>query len=806
VGAQGSRRRVDAFAVNSTPRAEPGHRLIATLAGLVIVASTIVASAERSSASDGFGNEWVTSNTTWDRCDAWQLTVIPFEAAHQAGYTGAGVRVAVIEQIIPGEHPAFEDRVVEYVSASSGDENLTVGTTPFVPPAGSDDHRIGEHPAFVAGIIAAQEVNGNGIVGGAPDVEIVAMGLGGVSSSATAAQWAHYMRRLESGFRRVVDLNTDTDPANDIDLVNVSLGLQAYDPWSLQPRTFPASLEATIDDVFDSGALVIAGAGNDGPGDVTVPARYDSVVAVGMVDVTHNETGALGYATQLSSSTGPEVDLAAPGGGLRTTAGLTQWAGGQPGQAGITTYPAGGYGYRTMAGTSMAAPQVVAAAALLLDIDPTLTPSELRTKLIAAAAPHATVDPAKTGAGVIDLTVLFANEGITLPTRPLPAPCVSTPAVYASTLVDGQEKLVNSTTVNWGRVPAVTGAETVTGYTITVNPAPADGSPATRFVTQPSGVGEHAYAGFYPLHGGVRHTFTITPVTASGAVGFPTTVWSTPDGGTWTPPTPTPTTPAPPTTAPTPAPTPTTPTTPVPAVDPVVARPRAGLVSPTGPITVIDGRVVPLQAPATGTAGHPITASSQTATGAGAWTADSSGRIYTTGDAPRFGDLAELGVTPNRPINGMAPTPTGRGYWMVASDGGIFSFGDAVFYGSTGAMTLNRPIVAMTPTPTGNGYWLVASDGGIFAYGDAVFYGSTGGMNLNSPINGMAATPTGRGYWLFSADGGIFAYGDAAFHGSLPGTPAARGATAVGMIPTPDNGGYWIVTGDNRIFGYGTAN
>ena len=180
---------------------------------------------------------------------------------------------------------------------------------------------------------------------------------------------------------------------------------------------------------------------------------------------------------------------------------------------------------------------------------------------------------------------------------------------------------------------------------------------------------------------------------------------------------------------------------------------------------------------------------------------DSSGRVFTMGDAGFYGD--ETGLTLNKPIVGMAASPDGGGYWLVGSDGGIFAFGDATFFGSTGSLTLNKPIVGMAATPDGGGYWLVGSDGGIFAFGDATFFGSTGSLTLNKPIVGMAATPDGGGYWLVGSDGGIFAFGDATFFGSTGSLTLNK--PIVGMAATPDGGGYWLVGSDGGIFAFGDA-
>ncbi len=190
-----------------------------------------------------------------------------------------------------------------------------------------------------------------------------------------------------------------------------------------------------------------------------------------------------------------------------------------------------------------------------------------------------------------------------------------------------------------------------------------------------------------------------------------------------------------------------------------------------------------------------------TADGNGYWIADSTGGVFTFGDAPFYG--AAAGSHLNAPIVGIAPTPDGHGYWLVASDGGIFTYGDAPFYGSTGALRLNAPIVGIASTPDGHGYWLVASDGGIFTYGDAPFYGSTGAMRLNRPIVGMAPTSDGGGYWLVASDGGIFTYGDAPFYGSTGAMRLNR--SIAGVAPTSDGHGYWLVGSDGGIFTYGDA-
>ncbi len=137
------------------------------------------------------------------------------------------------------------------------------------------------------------------------------------------------------------------------------------------------------------------------------------------------------------------------------------------------------------------------------------------------------------------------------------------------------------------------------------------------------------------------------------------------------------------------------------------------------------------------------------------------------GDGPAAS--ASLRVAPSQmaaiPV-AMTATPHGLGYWVASSNGAIAPFGGANYYGAMNGHPLNKPVLGIARTPSGHGYWEVAADGGIFAFGDAGFFGSMGGKTLNAPVVGLAATPDGRGYWEVAADGGIFSLGNAQYFGS----------------------------------------
>ncbi|MDO5643749.1 MAG: S8 family serine peptidase, partial [Paracoccus sp. (in: a-proteobacteria)] len=106
------------------------------------------------------------------------------------------------------------------------------------------------------------------------------------------------------------------------------------------------------------GVLLVAAAGNGGPrAAAAYPAAYETVLAVTAVDRRAQVYPRAGR--------GAHIDLAAPGVDVWTAASIS--------------------GARTKTGTSFAAPFVTAAAALLLEAEPTLGPAALRDRLRASA-------------------------------------------------------------------------------------------------------------------------------------------------------------------------------------------------------------------------------------------------------------------------------------------------------------------------------------------------------------------------------------------------------------------------------------
>ncbi len=233
--------------------------------------------------------------------NSWGVKRIGAGLVHDSGNNGDGIKIAIIDTGINEDHPDLDDNIM-------GGVNFVSKPSWKVPDPNKWDDDNG-HGTHVAGIIAAED-NNTGVVGVAPGAALYALkvldrtGSGYVSDVIAAIQWA---------------------TVNDVQVINMSLGGAAN-----------VSLGDACSSAYKIGLILIASAGNGG--EVSCPAAYDSVIAV----------SATGSNDELAwfSSTGPEVELAAPGVDI------------------YSTYKGGGY--TNLSGTSMASPHVAGTAALVI--------------------------------------------------------------------------------------------------------------------------------------------------------------------------------------------------------------------------------------------------------------------------------------------------------------------------------------------------------------------------------------------------------------------------------------------------------
>ncbi|MGZ9586844.1 S8 family peptidase [Paenibacillus marinisediminis] len=154
--------------------------------------------------------------------------------------------------------------------------------------------------------------------------------------------------------------------ANGMNIINMSLGLDG--PSHL--------LRASIYKAYQQGIIVIASAGNSGPNNLTIeePAIYPEVIAVAATDRKKQIPS--------FSSRGYGIDVSAPGNRIVSTNHKQ--------------------GFSVDSGTSMAAPHVSGTVALILAVNPTITPDEVRELLRSTAHRLPDISEYAQGAGIID--------------------------------------------------------------------------------------------------------------------------------------------------------------------------------------------------------------------------------------------------------------------------------------------------------------------------------------------------------------------------------------------------------------------
>lgn len=283
--------------------------------------------------------------------------------------------IAASPNIMPGFDMVSDPRMGNDGDGRDPDPNDPGDLCDPTKPGAADSF----HGTHVAGTIgAAATNNGAGVAGGAWDVRIVpvrALGKcgGRLSDINDSIRWAAGLIPAE------LDDGTEIWNENPADIINLSIGLLG---------TCPASLQDAIDSVTEEGVIVVSAAGNARMStSFYAPAGCRNVITVAASD-------ARGQIAPYSNF-GPEVMVLAPGGDLtRDDNGDGKPDGVLSTKAASNCYdPVTGEGvenchYAYEQGTSMAAPHVSAALALLMARDPGAGREDLITTLKAALEPR----------------------------------------------------------------------------------------------------------------------------------------------------------------------------------------------------------------------------------------------------------------------------------------------------------------------------------------------------------------------------------------------------------------------------------
>ena len=234
---------------------------------------------------------------------------------------------------------------------------------------GNDLNGHGSHVTAVA--VGSRHIHGkfNGV---APDAEVVVVKAFGEQGEGT---YADVIRGLDWVLQNHERLN--------IRVLNLSFSTPPQSHYWDDP------INQAVMRLWEAGIVVVASAGNTGPSPMTigVPGNLPYVITVGAMTDSYTPDDPSDDRLTWFSAAGPthegfvKPDLVAPGGHIR---------GVMPQDAYIPqAYPQfhdGGY-YFAMSGTSQAAAVVTGIAALMLQVDPALTPDEVKFRLQAASRP-----------------------------------------------------------------------------------------------------------------------------------------------------------------------------------------------------------------------------------------------------------------------------------------------------------------------------------------------------------------------------------------------------------------------------------
>lgn len=290
-------------------------------------------------------NQDVTAKATAVLSDStpWGIQAIYNDPAIVKTSGGSGIKVAVLDTGVLRTHTDLTKNVEQC-------KDFSQNKSPLIDNSCSDGNGHGTH---VSGTILANGgSNGLGIYGVAPEAKLW-------SYKVLNNRGTGYSDDIAAAIRKVAD---EPVPTGSHVIISMSLGSSSKD----------SLISSAVDYAYGKGVLVVAAAGNDGPGTNTIgyPGALVNAVAVAALEnVQQNGTYRV---ADFSSRGNPatdgdyviqerDIEVSAPGRAIEST-----WKDG---------------GYNTISGTSMATPHVSGLAAKIWAENPSYNNTQLRLEL-----------------------------------------------------------------------------------------------------------------------------------------------------------------------------------------------------------------------------------------------------------------------------------------------------------------------------------------------------------------------------------------------------------------------------------------
>lgn len=366
--------------------------------------------------------------------------VWPALANQKAAAPGA-VRVAVIDTGYYMDHPARGANIFAARDECATYNAVTGISTKDadVRPVSMADIAGAAHGTMTASQIGEKTNDGLGSAGTAWDTQVAIYKVQGVVSVAEndpgnpgALKVGDPVIPSSALVNAIDDAVADARTAHARLVINISLVLVG----ALSSDGDVKQIQAAINRAHSAGAVIVAASGNEYGESVGYPAACNYVIAVGAYQLNESTTTRADF-----SNYGSELDITAPG--------RLIWGPTKPGTLtdGDFEHP----GYMWWSGTSMAAPYVAAAAALLLRLEPTLTADKVESLLKSTAVDMGA--PGRDdiyGSGLLDAYAAYW----------LAAPRTTT---------DWKPRYATSATINFSVLDSHS-VETTTWHTLDVNP------------------------------------------------------------------------------------------------------------------------------------------------------------------------------------------------------------------------------------------------------------------------------------------------------------------------------------------------